>query len=155
MYARKYYLIIYRNESSTWIYIEKQIFYLNIQEAVINNIQEPIINPLSFYEKSLLTFWLFDLLTFFAFHIHTHKIDRFTKFTIHLVHPIHLVHHSSRSIFTFSLSHFHLFRSSSSSFPHLSPPSPIPLYLTTSGTKTEKIRDNSFISHKNVLTLQP
>lgn len=51
---------------------------------------------------------------------------------------IHPVHHSPRSPFTFSLSLFHLFLSFSFPFPLLSPPPFIPLYLTTSGTKTEK-----------------
>lgn len=66
----------------------------------------------------------------------------FTSFTIHL--------------FTFTFSPFSLhFLSFSFPFPLLSPPPFIPLYLTTSGTKTEKKRDNSFVSRKNVLTLQP
>lgn len=54
MYARKYYLIIYRRILLPE-YIE-EIFYLNIQEPVSNNIQEPVSNPSSFYVKSLLTF---------------------------------------------------------------------------------------------------
>lgn len=66
----------------------------------------------------------------------------FTSFTIHF--------------FTFTFSPFSLhFLSFSFPFPLLSPPPFIPLYLTTSGTKTEKNRDNSFVSRKNVLTLQP
>lgn len=83
--------------------------------------------------------------------------DLFAIRCIHHIHQIHLVHHSPRSLFTFSLSLFHLFLSFSFSFPFplLSPPPFIPLYLTTSGTKTEKKRDNSFVSRKNVLTLQP
>ena len=152
MYARKYYLIIYRSKSAAWIYIEANLlpeYTRGSHQQYTRAYHQPIV----FLRKVT-----FDLLTFFAFYIHTHKINRFTKFTIHLVHfvlLIHLVHHSSRSIFTFSLSLFHLFSSSPSPFPLLSPPSPIPLHLTTSGTKTEKIRDNSFISRKNVLTLQP
>lgn len=139
MYARKYYL-----------YIE-EICYLNIQEPVSNNIQEPISNniqepvslPLLFLRKVT-----FDLLTFLPFATYTIFI-KFTPFTIHLVHLF------TFTSFTFSLSPFHLFLSSFSPFPLLSPSPFIPLYLTTSGTKTEKIRDNSFISRKNVLTLQP
>ena len=71
----------------------------------------------------------------------------FTSFTIHFF-TIHF--------FTFTFSPFSLhFLSFSFPFPLLSPPPFIPLYLTTSGTKTEKKRDNSFVSRKNVLTLQP
>ena len=58
------------------------------------------------------------------------------------------------NFFTFTFSPFSL-HFLSFSFPLLSPPPFIPLYLTTSGTKTEKKRDNSFVSRKNVLTLQP
>ena len=90
----------------------------------------------------------FGLLTFLPFATYTIFI-KFTPFTIHLVHLF------TFTSFTFSLSPFHLFLSSFSPFPLLSPPPSIPLYLTTSGTKTEKNRDNSFISRKNVLTLQP
>ena len=126
MYARKYYLL----------YIE-EIFYLNIQETGINNNQETGINP-SLFTKSHI--WPFDL---------------FAIRCIHPIHQIHPVHHSPRSPFTFSLSLFHLFLSIFFPFPLQSPSPFIPLYLTTSGTKTEKIRDNSFVSRKNVLTLQP
>ena len=123
MYARKYYLIIYRSKSSAWIYIEKQIFYLNIQEAVINNIQESIINPSSFYEKSLLTFWLFDLLTFWPFLHFTSTLTRstdspnspFTSFTQFTSFIIHLVQYSPF--------HFHIFTFSSPL------PLPFPTYL--------------------------
>ena len=54
----------------------------------------------------------FDLLTFFAIRC------------IHHIHQIHLVHHSPRSLFTFSLSLFHLFLSIFSPFPF-----PFPSYL--------------------------
>ena len=91
----------------------------------------------------------FDLLTFLPFAAYI----KFTSFTIHLVH------HSPRSLFTFSLSLFHLFLSIFSPFPF-----PFPSYLPhhsflpTSqhpGQRLKKNRDNSFVSRKNVLTLQP
>ena len=138
MYARKYYLLYI--EEICYLYIE-EICYLNIQEPVSNNIQEPVSNPSSFYVKSLLTFWPF------CHSLHTSYSSNsprspFTSFTIHF--------------FTFTFSPFSLhFLSFSFPFPLLSPSPLIPLYLTTSGTKTEKNRDNSFISRKNVLTLQP
>ena len=129
MYARKYYLIIYRR---------------NLLPEYTRDYHQPIV----FLRKVT-----FDLLTFFAFHIHTQKIDRFTPFTIHQIHHSPRSPHSPGSSFiSFNI---HLFTFTFSPFPLLSPPSPIPLYLTTSGTKTEKIRDNSFFSRKNVLTLQP
>ena len=138
MYARKYYLLYI--EEICYLNIE-EICYLNIQEPVSNNIQEPVSNPSSFYVKSLLTFWPF------CHSLHTSNSSNsprspFTSFTIHF--------------FTFTFSPFSLhFLSFSFPVPLLSPPPFIPLYLTTSGTKTEKNRDNSFVSRKNVLTLQP
>ena len=133
MYARKYYLLYI--EEICYLYIE-EICYLNIQEPVSNNIQEPVSNPSSFYVKSLLTF-----LPFAAYIIFIPR-SPFTSFTIHF--------------FTFTFSPFSLhFLFFSFPFPLQSPSPFIPLYLTTSGTKTEKNRDNSFISRKNVLTLQP
>lgn len=99
MYARKYYLIIYRR---------------NLLLEYSRASQQPIV---------FLCKVTFDL---------------FAIRCIHHIHQIHLVHHSPRSPFTFSLSLFHLFLSFSFPFPLLSPPPFIPLYLTTSGTKTEK-----------------
>lgn len=122
MYARKYYLIIYRSKSAAWIYIEANLlpeYTRGSHQQYTRAYHQPIV----FLRKVT-----FDLLTFFAFYIHTHKINRFTKFTIHLVHPIHLVHHSSRSIFTFSLSLFHPFPSCPSPFPLLS----FPFFLSSS-----------------------
>ena len=135
MYARKYYLIIYRrNLIPEYTRTCQQQYSRTCQLAP------------SLFTKSHI--WPFDLLTFWPFchSLHTPYSSNsprspFTSFTT--------------LTFTFSLSLFHLFLSSSSPFPHLTPPSSIPLHLTTSGTKTEKIRDNSFISRKNVLTLQP
>ena len=133
MYARKYYLLYI--EEICYLYIE-EICHLNIQEPVSNNIQEPVSNPSSFLCKVT-----FDLLTFLPFAAYIIFI-KFTSFTIHF--------------FTFTFSPFSLhFLSFSFPFPLLSPSPFIPLYLTTSGTKTEKNRDNSFVSRKNVLTLQP
>lgn len=117
MYARKYYLIIYRR---------------NLLPEYSRASQQPIV---------FLCKVTFDLLTFLPFAAYIIFI-KFTPFTIHF--------------FTFTFSPFSLhFLSFSFPFPLLSPPPFIPLYLTTSGTKTEKKRDNSFVSRKNVLTLQP
>ena len=133
MYARKYYLIIYRR---------------NLLPEYSRASQQPIV---------FLCKVTFDLLTFLPFAAYI----IFIKFTPFTIHP---VHHSPRSpftsftihFFTFTFSPFSLhFLSFSFPFPLLSPPPFIPLYLTTSGTKTEKKRDNSFVSRKNVLTLQP
>lgn len=157
MYARKYYLIIYRNKSSAWIYIEANLlpeYTRGSHQQYIRAYHQPIV----FLRKVT-----FDLLTFLPFAANIIFI-KFTSFTIHFVHlftftfsPFHLLSFPlSPPLFPlFSLLSFSPFLSSSSPFPHLTPPSSIPLYLTTSGTKTEKIRDNSFISRKNVLTLQP
>ena len=105
MYARKYYLIIYRRN----LLLE---YSRTSQQQYSRASQQPIV---------FLCKVTFDL---------------FAIRCIHHIHQIHLVHHSPRSPFTFSLSLFHLFLSFS--FPLLSPPPFIPLYLTTSGTKTEK-----------------
>lgn len=127
MYARKYYLIIYRR---------------NLLPEYSRASQQPIV---------FLCKVTFDLLTFLPFAAYIIFI-KFTSFTIHLVH--HSLFHFHFFTFTFSPFSLH-FLSFSFPFPLLSPPPFIPLYLTTSGTKTEKKRDNSFVSRKNVLTLQP
>lgn len=126
MYARKYYLIIYRR---------------NLLPEYSRASQQPIV---------FLCKVTFDLLTFLPFAAYIIFI-KFTSFTIHLVH--HSLFHFH--FFTFFSPFSLLFLSFSFPFPLLSPPPFIPLYLTTSGTKTEKKRDNSFVSRKNVLTLQP
>lgn len=125
MYARKYYLIIYRRNLLPE-------YSRTSQQQYSRASQQPIV---------FLCKVTFDLLTFLPFAAYIIFI-KFTSFTIHF--------------FTFTFSPFSLhFLSFSFPFPLLSPPPFIPLYLTTSGTKTEKKRDNSFISRKNVLTLQP
>ena len=133
MYARKYYLIIYRRNLLPE-------YSRTSQQQYSRASQQPIV---------FLCKVTFDL---------------FAIRCIHHIHQIHLVHHSPRSpftsftihFFTFTFSPFSLhFLSFSFPFPLLSHPPFIPLYLTTSGTKTEKKRDNSFVSRKNVLTLQP
>lgn len=130
MYARRYYLFIYRR-NFLLIYRRNLLpeYSRTSQQQYSRASQQPIV---------FLCKVTFDLLTFLPFAAYIIFI-KFTSFTIHLVH--------------YSL--FHLFLSFSFPFPLLSPPPFIPLYLTTSGTKTEKNRDNSFISRKNVLTLQP
>ena len=132
MYARKYYLIIYRRNLLPE-------YSRTSQQQYSRTSQQPIV---------FLCKVTFDLLTFLPFAAYI----IFIKFTSFTIHP---VHHSPRSPFTFSLSLFHLFLSIFFPIPLLSPSPFIPLYLTTSRTKPEKIRDNSFISRKNVLTLQP
>lgn len=130
MYARKYYLIIYRRNLLPE-------YSRTSQQQYSRASQQPIV---------FLCKVTFDLLTFLPFAAYIIFI-KFTSFTIHLVHH--------------SLFHFHFFTFFSPfsllflSLSLLSPPPFIPLYLTTSGTKTEKKRDNSFVSRKNVLTLQP
>ena len=125
MYARKYYLIIYRRNLLPE-------YSRTSQQQYSRASQQPIV---------FLCKVTFDLLTFLPFAAYIIFI-KFTPFTIHF--------------FTFTFSPFSLhFLSFSFPFPLLSPPPFIPLYLTTSGTKTEKKRDNSFVSRKNVLTLQP
>ena len=125
MYARKYYLIIYRRNLIPE-------YTRTCQQQYSRTSQQPIV---------FLCKVTFDLLTFLPFAAYIIFI-KFTSFTIHF--------------FTFTFSPFSLhFLSFSLPFPLLSPSPFIPLYLTTSGTKTEKNRDNSFISRKNVLTLQP
>ena len=125
MYARKYYLIIYRRNLLPE-------YSRTSQQQYSRASQQPIV---------FLCKVTFDLLTFLPFAAYIIFI-KFTSFTIHF--------------FTFTFSPFSLhFLSFSFPFPLLSPPPFIPLYLTTSGTKTEKNRDNSFVSRKNVLTLQP
>lgn len=125
MYARKYYLIIYRRNLLPE-------YSRTSQQQYSRASQQPIV---------FLCKVTFDLLTFLPFAAYIIFI-KFTSFTIHF--------------FTFTFSPFSLhFLFFSFPFPLLSPPPFIPLYLTTSGTKTEKNRDNSFVSRKNVLTLQP
>lgn len=109
MYARKYYLIIYRRNLLPE-------YSRTSQQQYSRASQQPIV---------FLCKVTFDLLTFFAIRC------------IHHIHQIHLVHHLPRSLFTFSPFSL-LFLSFSFPFPLLSPPPFIPLYLTTSGTKTEK-----------------
>lgn len=123
MYARKYYLIIYRR-SLLLIYRRNLLpeYSRTSQQQYSRASQQPIV---------FLCKVTFDLLTFLPFATYTIFI-KFTPFTIHLVHLF------TFTSFTFSLSPFHLFLSSFSPFPLLSPPPSIPLYLTTSGTKTEK-----------------
>ena len=135
MYARKYYLIIYRRNLLPEYSRASQQQYSRAS-------QQPIV---------FLCKVTFDLLTFLPFAAYIIFI-KFTPFTIHLVH--HSLFHFHFFTFTFSPFSLH-FLSFSFPFPLLSPPPFIPLYLTTSGTKTEKKRDNSFVSRKNVLTLQP
>ena len=136
MYARKYYLIIYRRNLLPEYPRTSQQQYSRASQQ-----------PIAFLCKVT-----FDLLTFLPFAAYIIFI-KFTSFTIHLVH------HSPRSPFTFSLSLFHLFLSIFSPFPF-----PFPSYLphhsflSTSqhpGQRLKKNRDNSFVSRKNVLTLQP
>ena len=121
MYARKYYLIIYRR-NLLLIYRRNLLpeFSRTSQQQYPRTSQQPIV---------FLCKVTFDLLTFLPFAAYIIFI-KFTPFTIHLVH--HSLFHFH--FFTFSL-HFLFF---SFPFPLLSPPPFIPLYLTTSGTKTEK-----------------
>lgn len=135
MYARKYYLIIYRRNLLPE-------YSRTSQQQYSRASQQPIV---------FLCKVTFDLLTFLPFAAYIIFI-KFTPFTIHLVH--HSLFHFHFFTFTFSPFSLH-FLSFSFPFPFLSHPPFIPLYLTTSGTKTEKKRDNSFVSRKNVLTLQP
>lgn len=108
MYARKYYLIIYRRNLLPEYSRASQQQYSRAS-------QQPIV---------FLCKVTFDLLTFLPFAAYIIFI-KFTPFTIHF--------------FTFTFSPFSLhFLSFSFPFPLLSPPPFIPLYLTTSGTKTEK-----------------
>lgn len=127
MYARKYYLFIYRRN----LLLE---YSRTSQQQYSIASQQPIV----FLRKVT-----FDLLTFLPFAAYIIFI-KFTSFTIHLVHH--------------SLFHFHFFT-------FFSPfPFPFPSYLphhsflSTSqhpGQRLKKKRDNSFVSRKNVLTLQP
>ena len=135
MYARRYYLIYRRNLLPEYSRTSQQQYSRASQQQYSRASQQPIV---------FLCKVTFDLLTFLPFAAYSSNSPRspFTSFTIHF--------------FTFTFSPFSLhFLSFSFPFPLLSPSPFIPLYLTTSGTKTEKIRDNSFISRKNVLTLQP
>lgn len=133
MYARKYYLLYI--EEICYLYIEENLlpeYSRTSQQQYSRASQQPIV---------FLCKVTFDLLTFLPFAAYIIFI-KFTSFTIHF--------------FTFTFSPFSLhILSFSFPFPLLSPSPFIPLYLTTSGTKTEKNRDNSFVSRKNVLTLQP
>lgn len=101
MYARKYYLIIYRRNLLPEYSRASQQQYSRAS-------QQPIV---------FLCKVTFDLLTFLPFAAYI----IFIKFTPFTIHP---VHHSPRSPFTFSLSLFHLFLSIFSPFPF-----PFPFYL--------------------------
>lgn len=119
MYARKYYLIIYRR---------------NLLPEYSRASQQPIV---------FLCKVTFDLLTFLPFAAYIIFI-KFTSFTIHLVHH--------------SLFHFHFFTFSSPlplPFPTYLPLRPFLFTSQHPGQRLKKNRDNSFVSRKNVLTLQP
>lgn len=138
MYARKYYIIIYRR-NLLLIYRRNHLpeYSRTSQQQYSRASQQPIV---------FLCKVTFDLLTFLPFAAYI--FIKFTPFTIHLVHH--------------SLFHFHFFTFFS---PFFSPfPFPFPSYLphrsflSTSqhpGQRLKKNRDNSFVSRKNVLTLQP
>ena len=116
MYARKYYLIIYRR---------------NLLPEYSRTSQQPIV---------FLCKVTFDLLTFLPFAAYIIFI-KFTSFTIHLVH--HSLFHFHFFTFTFSLSLFHLFLSIFSPFPF---PFPFYLphhsFLSTSQHPGQRLKKN-------------